>query len=239
VRGPDADGANAAPKADDVIVRSVELGYRVIDEYIKRGQAAARRMQQGTYGASDAARDVQGVAGQLVRSATDLAGAWAEFFALASRDGWPQANGTNGHGATTGNGHAPAAGFDVAAMLASLPVPPPPRPPTAPAASPAPPPPTPAPTAPLRVRLSVRAARPVETSLDVRPMPADHRLVMQALRTSDGARIDDVKVERGDGVAVIAVRIDAAQPAGEYVALVIDDATNVPVGELTIVLPPA
>ena len=70
-------------------------------------------------------------------------------------------------------------------------------------------------------------------------MPADHPLAVHALRGPGEARIDDVRVELGDGVAVIAVRIDATQPAGEYAALVVDDATNVPVGELTIVLPAA
>jgi hypothetical protein len=205
----------ASERIDDVIVRSVELGYRVIDDYVKRGQVAAQRMQHGAYGPGDMARDAQGVAGQMVRSAADLAGAWVEFFALTTRDG-------NG----AGNGH------DAAATAAS-------------AAAPAPvadAPPAAAPVAsvvePLRVRLRVSTARAVETALDVRPVPADHRLVVHALRGADGARIDDVRVETGDGTAVIAIRVSSEHPAGPYTGLVVDDTTNVPVGVITLVIAP-
>jgi hypothetical protein len=212
------DAADAAPKdrVDDVIVRSVELGYRVIDEYVKRGQAAAQRMQHGAYGANDMARDAQGIAGQLVRSATDLAGAWAEFFALANGNG-------NGHAAPHGNGAAAPNGDESAAAAFSS------APGAVPAASSAP---------PWRVRLRVRAARPVETALDLAPIPSDHPVVVHALRAVGGGtgRLDDVTVEAADGVATIVVSIPATQPAGTYAANVFDDATNLPVGTITVTL---
>ena len=208
---PAADGAGATATADDVIVRSVELGYRVIDDYIKRGQAAARRMQQGTYGASDMARDVQGVAGQLVRSATDLAGAWAEFFAL-----------TNGAATRNGTASDPAAAPAPAAPPAA-----------APAAN------DDAAAAPLRIRLAVVATRPVETALDLRPVPPGHPLVVHALRGPGAARIVGVRVEAAEGGAVIRVDVPADQMAGVYTGLVFDDATNLPAGEISVVVPVA
>ena len=38
----------------DVVSRSVDLGYRVVDEYLRRGQAAAKRVGERSY-------DVQGI----------------------------------------------------------------------------------------------------------------------------------------------------------------------------------
>lgn len=208
--GADTNGAadgKESPRADDVIVRSVELGYRVIDDYIKRGQAAARRMQHGTYGAGDMARDVQGVAGQLVRSATDLAGAWAEFFALTTRDG-------NGAQARNGSSGDAAAEEPTAAPAESV------------AAAP-----------PLRIRLAVAAARPVETALDLRPVPSDHTVVVHALRGPGAAKITDVRVEAAGGSAVIRVGVPTDQVAGVYTGLVFDDSTNLPAGEISVVVP--
>lgn len=212
----DAAEAARTDRVDDVIVRSVELGYRVIDEYVKRGQAAAQRMQHGAYGANDMARDAQGIAGQLVRSATDLAGAWAEFFALANGNG-------NGQAAPYANG-APAPNGEESVSAAS-----PPGPGSAAAPSSAP---------PWRVRLRVRAARPVETALDLAPIPSDHPVVVHALRAADegGGRLDEVTVETTAGVATIVVEIPATQAAGTYTANVFDDATNLPVGTLSVVL---
>lgn len=216
--GTDANGTGGgeeAPRADDVIVRSVELGYRVIDDYIKRGQAAARRMQHGTYGAGDMARDVQGVAGQLVRSATDLAGAWAEFFALTTRDG---------NSAAPRNGSpVDAAPRDTAQTAAA----------EAPSAVPAE---SVAAAPPLRIRLAVAAARSVETALDLRPVPSDHALVVHALRGPGAAKIADVRVEAADGSAVIRVGVPADQAAGVYTGLVFDDSTNLPAGEISVVV---
>lgn len=223
VRAPESPGAGGSAdpggtdRVDDVIVRSVELGYRVIDEYVKRGQAAAQRMQHGAYGANDMARDAQGIAGQLVRSATDLAGAWAEFFALANRDGTSNGNGQtppHSNGASAPNGHAAStAGVPPAPTAASV-------------------------AAPWRVRLRVRAPRPVETALDLSPVPSDHPLVVHPLRAEDGTgpRLDEVGVEAADGVATIVVAIPDAHPAGTYAASVFDDATNLPVGTITVVL---
>ncbi|MCC6850232.1 MAG: hypothetical protein IT294_17210 [Deltaproteobacteria bacterium] len=220
-------GAPACPaSADDLLARSVELGYRVVDEYLKRGQEAAQRVRRGVYGAEAMAQDAQSVASQLVRTASDFAGAWVEFFALA--------------------------GLDAAET-------PPPGRSTVPAASQAPPPPAaragedaaPAPSAvradaaeapPLRVRLVVDSPRPVETALDVEPIPAGHALTIGRLGlASDAAtRLTDVRVAPGDdGVVRIHVTVPVDQAPGRYTGMVVDDRANVPVGELTIVVPAA
>ena len=194
--------AEAAGRLEDVVARSVELGYRVIDDYMRRGQEAARRLRNGTYGPGALASDVESVTGQLTRSAADLAGAWTEFFALMGRDG---------------------------AAFAEPPAPP----------ADATPPTAPASTERLRVRLRAAAKRPVESMLELPALPADATLVVHALRATPPAtgRIDGVRVERSDAnTVVIHVGIPADQPPGRYRAAVIDETTNIAVGELNVVV---
>jgi len=152
----------------------------------------------------------------MVRSAADLAGAWVEFFALTGREG----NGGYGHGpaaaaTTTGSGAEPAMPAASAPSAASA---------------------VAGPAEPLRVRLQLLASRPVETALELRPVPVDHRLVAHALRGAGPARIDDVQVETRDGTAVVRIVVTAAHAPGSYTGLLFDDVTNLPVGEINVVL---
>lgn len=219
--GSEAPAATPAPQAEDVLARSVELGYRVVDEYLTRGQEAAQRVRRGVYGAEEMAQDVQSVASQLVRSASDFAGAWVEFFALAGRDATSAPTSSRSPAPATSRPCNDAE--DAAPNQATGPV--------AEEGS----------AAPLRVRLSVVSARPVETALDVEPIPANHGLVVQRLRLvgDDSIRITDVRVEPdADNIARIRVGIPNDQAPGRYAAVVIDDTTNLPAGELTIVVLP-
>jgi hypothetical protein len=75
--------------------------------------------------------------------------------------------------------------------------------------------------------------------LELPALPADATLVVHALRAMPPAtgRIDGVRVERSDaGTVVIHVGIPADQPPGRYRAAVIDETTNVAVGELNVVV---
>src|SRR5689334_10143591 len=56
-----AERSTSAP-LNDVIARSVDLGYRVVDEYVRQGQKAAQRLNQRSYGAQTMAGDVQDLA---------------------------------------------------------------------------------------------------------------------------------------------------------------------------------
>lgn len=225
-----AEGApseGTAPRVEDVVARSVELGYRVVDDYIKRGQQAAQRIRDGAYGAGDVAQDIQGVAGQLVRSASDLVGAWVEFAALAGA-GTASATGATAQNETHAATDAGAPPSGIAHPTAGT------RPTTstengdgAQAGE------------RLRVRLSVIATGAVEASLDLRPIPADHHVVVYRVRmdADPTVHIDDVRVDRAsDGTAVIRVIVPATQVAGRYSGVVVDDDTNVPVGEISLVV---
>ena len=162
----------------------------------------------------------------------DAAG-WSGFAGL-------RANGSaNGHGASgqAGAGPAPAvSGEHGVASFAATPAE------SAPASARVAPiasaPVAPPPADVLRVRLQVTAARPVETALELRPVPADHVLVAHALRGPGAARIDDVRIATEDGAVVIAIRVAGTETPGHYTGLLFDDAINVPVGEVTVVVLP-
>jgi len=102
---PGQDPAASIP--NEAVSHAVELGYKVIDDYIERGQRAAERMRRGTYGTDALGEDLQDVAGRLVRYISDFGSTWLEVF---DRTGM--------------NGHRPPAGEPAAPLPASPGVPP-------------------------------------------------------------------------------------------------------------------
>src|SRR5688572_28553371 len=66
-----APGANAPP--GDPVSRGVELGYRVIEEYLRQGQNVARAMGVPSFGTAPADEGVQNRMGAMLRSFTDFA----------------------------------------------------------------------------------------------------------------------------------------------------------------------
>src|SRR5215470_15787877 len=104
---PSADGSDpeapaAAPPPEsrgtglsDVVSRSVDLGYRVIDEYIRQGQKAARRLNDRSFGTQAVASDLQELGMRMTQYASDFAAVWLEFVQLAATR-----NGAGGAAAT-------------------------------------------------------------------------------------------------------------------------------------------
>jgi hypothetical protein len=71
---------------NDVVSRSVELGYRVVDAYMRRGQEAAQRLRAGDYGTRDLVSEARDLASRMVRSMGELAAAWGDMADL-TREG--------------------------------------------------------------------------------------------------------------------------------------------------------
>ena len=57
---PERDGGR-----DDVVSRSVDLAYRVVDEYVRQGQKTAQRLSERSYAPEAMARDVQDLTTRL------------------------------------------------------------------------------------------------------------------------------------------------------------------------------
>jgi hypothetical protein len=103
-----AAGGDGASSLDEVLSRSVELGYRVVDDYMRQGQEAARRLRAGSYGAAALATDVQELVIRMARHASDFLEVGLELLDLAA--------GARGKPAAAGSADAPPSpGPDVAA----------------------------------------------------------------------------------------------------------------------------
>jgi len=215
-RAPGADarrGARgAATSVNDVVSRSVDLGYRVIDEYIRQGQRTAQRINDRSFGTETVVNDFQEVGTRLAQYASDFAALWIEVMQMATVGGaprWPA-------------GQRPeSAPPDVA-------------PPAAPdaVASPA------AAYDRARVKIAVASAQLTEVDLDLRPEVTGRRLLVQALRAvhPDHPKLTDVLFEPAQGAeaATLRIRVPAGQPAGVYNALIIDADSSRPVGTLSL-----
>jgi len=210
-RGP-KDGAASV---NDVVSRSVDLGYRVIDEYIRQGQRTAQRINERSFGPEAVVNDFQEVGTRLAQYASDFASLWIEVMQLAT---------------VGGSARWPVPPRD------SRPAPTPPDTPPPAAAEKAPS----AGTAfdRVRVKIAVASTQLTEVDLDVRPEATARRLLVQALRPvqPEHPKLTDVTFEPAQGTepATLRIRVPAGQPAGVYNALIIDADSSRPVGTLSL-----
>lgn len=212
--GPAAGGGKAS--REDPISRGVNLGYKVVEDYVRRGRESAQ-----SRGAMDAAvgvtTDLQKLTERMFQYASDFAGVWLEMLQRLTTEGMT-ARAASSEPATDG------------AEVPETAVPSPPivdRPPT---------------SGGHGFSLDVDATRRVEVSLDLRaPETVSVPLDVLALR-SDGPeehRLTDVRldVSESDHRIVVRLRVPDAQPAGTYHGLVIDRQTNIPRGTLSVRIP--
>jgi hypothetical protein len=71
-----AAAAGESATLNDVVARSVELGYRVVDEYVRQGQKAAARLTGGAGDAEAVTSDMQELSARMAQYASDLTGLW-------------------------------------------------------------------------------------------------------------------------------------------------------------------
>lgn len=91
--GGAADG-DGGVRVDDVVARSVDLGYRVIDEYVRQGQRVARSLGDRSYSPGAMVGDLQELSGRLAEYAAEFASVWSELIQLGARSGLGQGFGT-------------------------------------------------------------------------------------------------------------------------------------------------
>jgi len=215
-----AGGASSDPasRLTGAVARSVEIGYRVIDDHLQQGQRAARRLSSGRPAPEVWVTEVQDLGIRMARYASDFMATWMELLELTARGNpppdpraQPTPDGADGRQAT-----APAPG-DSEQLAAA----------TSDRAD--------------RVRIAVRSARPIEVEVDYH---ADRvtgpNVRVHALRSldPDAPRIDTIAFRPGSdgGQPTLDVRVDDAPPPGRYEGLLIDEHSNRPVGSVRIVI---
>jgi len=209
---PGAAGrADGSASLQDVMSRSVELGYRVVDEYIRQGQQAAQRISERSYGPEVMTNDMQQFSVRMAQHASDLVGIWFEMVQLAA-----------------GSAFRPPSGFADGIW------------PSPAAASPTRARPSAAPEGAdhTSVKIAVASVRPTEVSLDLRPHAAERPLVVHALRAvdPDKPRLSEVSFDGGSAAAPATLRISvpADHPPGIYNGLIIDPESSRPVGSVSV-----
>lgn len=226
---PPSSGGNAP--SGDPVSRGVELGYRVIEEYLSQGRKVASAMGIPSVGGPPPADDgLQGRMGAMLRSFTDFASLWMD---LMSRVG-------SGGVAAAAPGVTPAKG-----MAGPFPAS------TGPDASEPPKPVAPEPSmsseslkaAPVGITLDIQSSRRVEVSVELRPRSSGLSLVVHDLRAPepDKPRLTGVKLETLPEEERVCLRLQIPNdhPAGIYSGLILDERTSLPRGMLTVRIPPA
>ncbi len=206
-------GAQGQASGEDIVGRAVELGYRVIDEYVRQGQRTARRLSDRSMDPGAIIGDMQELTSRIAQFATEWSGLWIDVAQSMAK----------GVGAMNPFGEQR---------------PTPSEPMTAASRSRSTQPRTSESDEAARIRIDVDAARHIEVSMDIRPDATHRPLILHALRALDPAlpRLTDLAFTPcvGDQPATLRLRVPAAQPAGTYSGVIVDAETNVPVGTLSV-----
>jgi hypothetical protein len=188
----------------DAIRRGVDLGYKVIDEYLKQGQAFASTVAAPSLPGGFAGQDLSQMTEQMFKYASDFASMWMQAMGMILANG---PSGARPPGAPS-TATVPAAG-----TAASAP-------------------------APARAAVELNTRRQARAALEIGSLSPPGTVAVPALRAEDGARLEGVTVAPGDGGPVVRIRISGGQAAGVYTGPVVDAATNLPVGKLTVWIDP-
>lgn len=214
-------GSTARHSLNDAVSRSVDLGYRVIDEYIRQGQRAAQRLNDRSYGAQMMTNDVQELFMRVGQYTSEFAAVWFELMqaalaGMAERQTAPGATGATAAPPPPSSGGATA---DPSVTTGR-----------------------PAASEHARVRIAITSSRPAEVSLDLRPDATARPLLVHALRAvdPDKPRVADVAFvpAQNDEPATLRLRVPADQPAGVYNAVIVEAETSRPAGTISLRIAP-
>jgi hypothetical protein len=207
------------------VADGVRLGYQVIDDYLAKGQEAARTLGgAGGETLKAASTEVQRLTQRMFQYASDLASAWMELVQTMTANGMA-ANGVASNGmaneeTAAKDGTPPGTGR---VKQAAAPV-------RETASDPA--------DLPCAVSLEIDSPLPTETTVDLRRRAIDRPVDVQPLASDDPAspRITAVSIEPlpKAGRVLVRLRVPPKQPPGLYRGLIIDRASNLPCGTLAL-----
>ena len=79
-----AVNGGAGATLESVVSRSVELGYRVVDDDMREGQRAAQRVGERSFAADALTGEVQQLTARMTRYAQDFLEVWLQLVELAT-----------------------------------------------------------------------------------------------------------------------------------------------------------
>lgn len=209
-------GADGRPRLGDTVQRAVELGYRVFDDQIRKGQEAAARIGRRDYGPAAMQTDLQDLAMRWVQYASDLTGVWLEMMQVAVGAAAEQPR-PRGASSVDSPSVAPMTGKHAPATTSM--------------------------SEPRKLRVRVASSRPTSVLLDVAP-EAQPPFEVLALRTPTGDVLPTPRLEpTEDGSLLVDLAVPNESPAGTYFGVVVrlDGVGRAPVaaGTLAVTVEPA
>jgi hypothetical protein len=215
----------------DTVSHGVEMGYQVVEEYLRQGQNVARGMWAPAPGSAPSGDGLQSQMGALLRTFADFASLWMGLMGKVTSGGATARE----PGVTPPVGTAGPFSAGAAPSPAESPRATPPEPPVAPAS----------PMAPViqvgaapGLTLDLDSARRTEVLVDLRPRPFDRTFRVHDLHASepDLPRIRGVTIEAvpEEERVAIRIRIPDGQPPGTYSGIILDERTGLPRGTLCV-----
>jgi hypothetical protein len=201
-----APGADAEPPRDP-LARAVDLGYRVVDDYMRQGRQAARLLGKRAYTPEAFANDVQEMTAGLLQYGAELTDLWVGMFNQAAA--------------------APATGPDKPASTAAF------RPTAAQARRNVAPSAAPSPPSPANVTVSIRSPYRTEVTVSLDAPPAASLSVQPLQNAAGDARLEGATLHDGDPPR-LELDVTAEAGPGRYYGLVLDDTSHLPVGTVVV-----
>ena len=201
----DREGASLG----DVVSRSVDLGYRVVDEYVRQGQRAAQRLSERSFGPDVVVTEVREIADRMTQYTSDVLALWFDVLEVAGGG----IVGRPGQAAPRTAGAAPVAAPPAETLDRTA-------------------------HERTRVVVEVVSRQPTEVALDLRPETPVGPFVVHGLRDPDPEkpRLTDVTLRTdGDGGPfALRIRVPDDQPEGTYSGVIVEERTSRPVGTVTV-----
>jgi len=209
---------NGSGAAGDSVKRGVELGYRVIDEYVKQGTTVANAFANPGRAQMPSAQDLPKMTERMMQYGSDFASIWFDAMGLVmSNLNGAGATGSSAQAATSSPaGHAatPRSAAAQPGLVESQPS--------------------------TRLALELRSRQPTELLFTLDAPLTSGRVVVEDLRARSGATsIRGVVVELPDNPMApikVFVQVPPRAPRGRYTGAILDATTNNPRGRVTVII---
>jgi hypothetical protein len=197
----------------------VQLSSQVIEEQIRAGQVAADRLREGIANSKKLNTDVTGLVENLVATTKDVGATWLDLLAIVVRSIGTSKPAPGGGGPSGATGTATEVGSSGNATTVSSVTPADPNMPA------------------LPPQIVVRGVRVRSVTLDLRPpSPRFVPVVRQLVASDPNYRLTSVAftASAGEPRLVLTVTVPRDQPAGTYSGAIVDSASNVAGGTLSV-----
>jgi hypothetical protein len=200
---------NGQARGADAVQRGVELGYRVIDEYLKQGARAAGAFSNPAKSFAPSADDLPRMTERMMQYASDFTSLWFDAMNVMLQTGRAGASPfapnaapspANGEAKTNGTSRDPA---EARALLRHV--------------------------------LELSASRPVEVTVTLDSLPGAVRVhTLQSSGKGNGIHGVEANLTEAGGPLRIKLAVPDALPKGRYSGAILDAQSGEPCGRITV-----